>query len=271
MNERERESAYFGLCLIAGVVSALLVYEIVRDGTRPDFHPGLFVGVLAIGFFLPFILELLFVLARSRGVRIWVSHPYVQTTHRLRDTVDSVEGSILDRAHRYGFATEVTRQAGKVEVRLLKAQRSGQVHGFLDHGFQGTVGLNPGAFGIDIEGALTFNDTLIFDTGETAKTQSLCDYLSLMSDRFVDESVSLVLYQATSIAIFSTLVAAFVGLLPGSAPPWIFSASLASVGMLAFVVFAMLRDTRHLFGWRLVWSSLLLATVPWAAYVVSFL
>ena len=256
---------------MAGIVSALLVYEIVRDGARPDFHPGLFIGVLVTGFFLPFALELLFVLARGRGVRIWVSRPYVQTSHRLKDTLDSAETSVLDRAYRFGFVTEIIRQAGRVEVRLSKAQKNGQVHGFLDHGFQGTVGLFPGVFGLEMEGDLTFNDTLIFDTGETAKTQALCDYLSLKSNQFVDESVSLVLYQATSIAIFSTLIAAFIGLIPGSAPSWIYSASLASVGMLAFVVFAMLRDTRHLFGWRLVWSSLFLASVPWAAHVVSFL
>jgi len=248
------------------VVSPWVLDGLLRAGVVPGWDQPRFLVALLAAMPTAFLLELVITTLSGKkpGLRFWVKHPSVRCEHEARGSVEECAREVRNRLEAMGFACEPGAQGS---IRFSKPKRP-QVNSFLDHAFSGQVRFGATGFGARIVAELTFADILLLETGEKTKLAALGDYICLSTADDVFRGVPLLLYCGVTLGFATALVSCFVRFWPERASPWLFPTSAAAVGFLAFALRFMVRDRRQLFGYRLAALGLVLAALPWIAWLL---
>ena len=266
MSERDRERIYWRLCLLLALASPLAVYSTAKAGFQPNFNALLFtvIGFLSIPFAV--LVDLLRATLCGEPVRLWVVRPTVNAGRALAQAPAQAREAVVSRLSECGF--DYAPEAGAEVIRFGKA-KSPMLSSFLDHAFFGEMRLTAAESGSAVTCRLTFDDTTILDTGERANLAALCDYFTLKSQAFTHESVPLTLFCGLVLSFATALLALAPVRVVGDA--FLTSLALSAAGLLASGVVLIMKDRAHNFGLRLVAGGMYLASLPFAAKLVSLM
>lgn len=281
MTERQREGVYWKVCLLFLLASPLVFYVMPGREYSFSFHPVPFtvalVASLPLSFLTDVVLTKLF--APGSPLRLWVVRPSEEVRHLLpapaegggeaafaglleRTYLVQVLERVRARLSGHGFESAVLEEADGSVVITFRKGKSDPVMAFMDNSIFGEARVRPSDSAVEVRVRVTFDDTLIVETGEFEQMRALCRYLSLKSPELHYETVPHVLTCGLTLA-FATTVVALVPALYRAAGTQVFTClSLGAAGMILASLVLMRRDREHLIGYRLAFAGLYLASLP---------
>lgn len=240
-----------------------------KAGFRPDFSPIYFaiIGFLSIPFAA--LVDLLRATLCGEPVRVWVVRPTVNTGRSLAQPFEHARAGIVSRLSECGFGFATAAGEGGAEVIKFGKAKSPLVYSFIEHAFFGELSLKPTDAGAAVSCKLTFDDTLLLDTGERERLSALCDYFMLKSQGFACEVVPMTLHCGLALSFVTVILT----LTPVRVVSDLFLTCLSAsaVGLLLSSLVLIMKDRERLFGLRLILAGLYLASVPFAAKLVSLM
>ncbi|HWS89139.1 MAG TPA: hypothetical protein VN282_19360 [Pyrinomonadaceae bacterium] len=267
MSEKERERLYWRLFLGFALASPLSVYLAARSGFSPSFNPLPSTVVWFLSIPLTLLVEMLLatLFGDGRALRFWVVRPAVQVGRVLTLSAGPALASITSRLREFGFAcTESEGQGGSTLLTFAKPPTR-PINSFLDHGFFGEATLGPAEAGTSLTCRLTFDDTLLLDTGEFEQLRELCNYFTLQSQGFTHSNVPLTLVCGLCLSFVTAASTLTPQRVVGDET--LTCLSMSAAGLLAAGMFFVLRDREHLFGGRLFFGGMYLASLPFLAWL----
>lgn len=204
--------------------------------------------------------------------KFWVVEPTANHQNRAVGSLDECMQSVKERLNYLRFESSITQDEGTENqiVEFGKPKRK-QISNFLDHKFSGRAILNPSYNIVDIHTHLKFEDTLLVETGETIKLQAICEFITLKTPDLNLKGVPFTLccglipaYEVIIIGLFAK---------NGSSISYGLLNSISAVGMGTILLsfFFALKNKRDFMGWRLAFSGLYIAAIPYSAWIVSML
>jgi hypothetical protein len=276
MLETEREGFYWRISLFFMVISPWILYGLAKLPLNPFMGLALFKVVITIGMFssiaIVVLLEMLYVrLAKGKVVfKFWLVNPSVDYSGRAMGSVQGCTQAIEKKLINLGFQTEILPDS-VADGRLIQFKKTANkpVHNFLDHAFSGQLKVVPGFNGVEINSKLTLEDTLILESGELNKIQQVNEFIALKSTEIQMKGVPFTLYCGLIFA-YGTIVTG-LGLAMGWTVNYAMfnSLALSAIGTLALSLFYSFKNGKDFMGWRLVFSGLYLATVPYWAWMLG--
>ena len=280
MTEREREGVHWKLCLLFLLASPLVFYVMPSRQYSFSFHPVPFTIVLFSSLPLSLLLDVALtkLFARGSPLRVWVVKPSEEVRVLLpapADGGEAVFAGLLEKTYlaqvaerirarlaEQRFESAVREEADGSRVITFRKGTNDPVIAFMDHSFFGEARVRPSASALEVRVSVTFDDTLILETGEFEQMRALCRYLALKSPELDYENVPHLLYSGL-LPAFATVVVALVPSLYRAAGAQVFTClSLGAASTILAALVLMQRDRKHLFGYRLALAGLYLASLP---------
>ena len=117
----------------------------------------------------------------------------------------------------------------------------------------------------------TFDDTLLLETGEFERIRALCNYLALQAPQFSYQSVPLTVYCGVNLAFVTAILATvpYLNRLVGNLV--LTCLTTGAAGMILAALLLMQRKKEHIFGYRLAFAGLYLASLPFVALLAQSL
>jgi hypothetical protein len=280
LTERKREGVYWRLCLLFLLASPLVFYVMPSRQYSFSFHPLTFTIILFMSLPLSLVLDMALtkLFARGSPLRVWVVKPSEEVKMLLPAPVEVGESAftgslertylaqvverIRGRLAEHRFESAVREEADGARVITFRKGTNDPVITFMDHSLSGEAHARPSASALEVRVRVTFEDTLIVETGEFEQIRALCRYLSLKSAELDYENVPHLLYCGLFLA-FTLVVVALVPSLYRAAGAQVFTClSLGAAGTTLAALVLMQRDKKHLFGYRMALAGLYLASLP---------
>jgi hypothetical protein len=269
MSEQEREKKYWYISLGFLMLATIMGFRLYSMG----FHLALFsfperiiLPVLLMGSIpmaLTFNVILLILTGHGNSLKFWVRKPSAKCRNFVRRI--RCENSILDRLKKMGFQVNQESNDSGATYLEFKKVKAAECLAFLDHGLFGVVTLSAETEGTQIETKLTFDDIVLFDTGEINDLQHLADYISLKCTEFKKiRKVSLNLCCGLVLAYMTVISGLFLN--PTVLSQQIIITTLSNSAILTLTA-ALLRISKQpgLMGYRVGLVGLGLAIVPYLA------
>jgi hypothetical protein len=278
MLETEREGFYWRISLFFMVISPWILYCLAKLPLNPFMGLALFKVVITIGMFssiaIVVLLEMLYVrLTKGQVVfKFWLVNPSVDYSGRAMGSVQGCTQAIEKKLINLGFQTEIVQDSSApAEGKCIQFKKTANkpVHNFLDHAFSGQLSLAPGFNGVEIKSKLTLEDTLILESGELNKIQQVNEFIALKSTEIQMKGVPFTLYCGLIFA-YGTIVTGFALGMGWTVNYAMFnSLALSAIGTLALSLFYSFKNGKDFMGWRLVFSGLYLAAVPYLGWMLG--
>lgn len=280
MTEREREGVYWKLCLLFVAASPLVFYAMRGRQFYFSFDPLTFPLVLIVSLPVSFLTDLAMtkLFAAGSPLRFWVVRPTEEIRHLLpaqsvdggaglaglleRTYLDQVADRIADRLRAHRFECEVRREATGARVVSFRKGKTEPMLAFMDNAIFGEARVGPTESAVEVHVRVTFDDTIILETGEFEQMRALCRYLALKSPELDYASVPQVLYCGLILAFAGALVTLVPSLYSAAGAQVLTCLSLGAAGMVLAALVLMQKDRKHLFGYRLAFAGLYLASLP---------
>lgn len=280
MLEQKREGFYWRISLFFVFMSPWILYLLSKMSLNPFVGLSLFIfkQVVTVGMFTNIAIVILLEMLYSRIVegktsfKFWVVNPSVEYRNRAQGSVRGCTQAIEQKLKHLGFQTEISQNfKADREGQLIQFQKSAKkpVHHFLDHAFSGKVTLTPAFNSVDIHAQLTFEDTLILETGEKNKLQAISEFIALKAPELRMKGVPFTLYCGLIFAYATIITGFFISI--GWSPNYaVFnSLALSGIGSILLSLFFSFKNGKDFMGWRLVFSGLYLAAMPYFAWILS--
>jgi hypothetical protein len=280
LTERAREGVYWKVCLLFLLASPLVFYVMRGRPYSPSFHPFPFTIILVASLPLAFLTDVVLTTLFGKGapLRFWVVRPSEEVRHLLPAPMEGGGASnaglpeetylaqvverIRGRLTLHGFGSAVLEEPDGSAAITFNKVKTDPVMAFMDNAIFGEARVRPSDSAVEVRVRVTFDDTLIVETGEFEQMRSLCHYLSLKLAKLDYKTVPHVLTCGLTLA-FATTVVALVPSLYRAAGPQVFTClSLGGVGMIVCSLFVMRWDREHLIGYRLAYAGLYLSSLP---------
>lgn len=167
MTEKQREALYWRILLMLAGLFPVTFYIILQSESRIDPALNPVPWMLLIPLAAPVVLELLVdQIFGMKMVHRWlVKHPVVEKEFPCKIDISTFEALMTERAGEMGFTIrrEVFDETGPSWI--LDKAKSGQVHTFTDHAFNGVVYFPKGNHEAVVIIRLQLLDTLLLETG----------------------------------------------------------------------------------------------------------
>jgi hypothetical protein len=276
MSEQERQRKYWYISLFFLILAAIAGYRLYSMGFQPVFFSRLGQRITSFLFFasIPLALLLEFLVAILAGhrqsLKLWVEKPSVTGQYKVSGV--NCSAAVEHRLAYLKFQVIRKFRESNSEYIEFKKDKAVQSHTFLDNAFFGRIELSPAPQGGQIIAQLTFDDTVLIDTGERDELQRLAGYISLQHDHHQpSRKVSLIVYCGIVLAYMTVLCSLCLN-------PAVLSqritltafANAATVMLVAALVLTFIKRT-GLMGYRLGFLGLGLAVVPYLAGFASLL
>jgi hypothetical protein len=274
MSEQARERVYWYISLGFLILAAIAAYRLYSADFQPMFFsaierkliPVLFIGSLP----LALVTDLLIAVASGQGksLRFWLPKPSTQCQYVVRRR--QCTAVITDRLEKLGFNVRHQTTPAGIEYLDFQKAKSEKVYTFLENGFFGRVELSPTPVETAIRTKLTFDDTVIFDTGELTELRQLAEYISLKVAR-LEQFSKLSIMSACGLAMAYVTVLLSLCVSPAIAAQRAVLTSFANAAILmlvaALVITVMKRPA--LIGIRSILIGLGLAMMPYLAWILA--
>ncbi|MBW4695695.1 MAG: hypothetical protein KME27_28435 [Lyngbya sp. HA4199-MV5] len=284
MLEQEREAFYWRISLFLMFISPWILYSLAKMALNP--FVGLFLfkqaiifkQVIIIGMFaniaIVILLEMLYsrIIKGKTSFKFWVVKPSVEYRNRAQGSIKGCTHAIEQKLNCLGFQTDVSNASSTDgEEQMIQFQKSVKkpVHHFLNHAFSGKVMLKPAFNGVEIYVQLTFEDTLILETGEMSKLQAISEFIALKSSELQMKGVPFTLCCGLIFAYATIIAGAFVSMGWSLNYAVVNSLALSGIGTILLSLFFSLKNGKDFMGWRLVFSGLYLAATPYSAWMLA--
>jgi hypothetical protein len=275
MSEQERQSKYWYISLFFLVLAAVAGYRLYSMGFHPVFFSPLQQQITSVLFFASLPLALLFELllavltGHRKTLRLWIEKPSVTGQY----PVSSANCSAAIEHRLVSLKFQISRKFREADSEYIefKKDKAAQSYTFLDHGFFGLIELSSAPQGGQITTQLTFDDTLLIETGEMDELQQLADYISLQHDNHQQlRKVSLILYCGIVLA-YMTVIGGLC-LNPAVLTQRITLTAFANAATLTLIAALILTFFKRsgLVGYRLGFLGLGLAIVPYVAGFAAY-
>ncbi len=210
------------------------------------------------------MLPLRLLLSRGRGRLVWIVSPARSFTHQSDAPVETVLERARTRLEQLGFTCEaVDGTAGSTRL-VFHKPKAPKVVKFTDHAFSGGLTLRPDGAATQAEATIVFEDTIVVETGESDRMLALARYLVGAEDELKAATIPFTLACGVVIAVVTALLRPVPAL-----EPWMssqaLSLSLASVGMILFGGYPILKNRAENYGLGLAAVGLLAAVLPLVA------
>ncbi len=271
VSEIERERLYWRASLLLCLVSPLVVWMLVRSDISFAgfaFMQAQFFVVSIAGLVAANLLE--FIFARLRGVPLGIFITNLTIDYETRSDHDPLVTAqhVVQTLAARGFTIHTGPDART--IRFEKAAKQ-KVHAFLDHAFSGTVAIEPLPRGTQLRVALTFQDTILIETGERANLFALAGEICGQPAAHDFTNVPFTVYFGFALCFLTLLLSGFVALKTLNLA-WLIAASLLAAGVNLAGVALICRNRKQHFGLRVAIAGLYLASIPyWALLVASAL
>jgi hypothetical protein len=276
MLETEREGFYWRISLFFMVISPWILQSLAKLPLNPFMGLTLFKVVITIGMFssiaIVVLLEMLYVrLTKGKVVfKFWLVNPSVDYSGRAMGSVQGCTQAIEKKLTHLGFQTEILQDSGADE-RLIQFKKTANkpIQNFLDHAFSGQLKLAPGFNGVEINSKLTLEDTLILESGELNKIQQVNEFIALKSTEIQMKGVPFTLYCGLIFAYGTIVTGCALGMGWTVNYALFNSLALSAIGTLVLSLFYSFKNGKDFMGWRLVFSGLYLAAVPYLGWMLG--
>lgn len=289
LSEKKRERVFWRLSLFFMAVSPLTFYGLARGHYSFAFNPVPFTVVCALSIPLALVVDIVLIkmFDTTSGLRLWVVRPTDEARHLLSMPVQDgkvlfeellqktylkkIVQQIQARLAEFGFESDITTDASDASVITFRKAKQNPILSFIDHSFFGEAHVKLLGSAVDVYVRTTFDDTLILETGEFERIRALCNYLALKTQQFSYQCVPLTLYCGVNLAFLTAIVATIPYFSRHFGNLLLTCLALAALGMIVAGLVLMQRKKEHLFGYRLAFAGLYLASVPFAALLASSL
>ncbi len=172
-----------GLGVIVLIVA--LAVQLKRPVSQVQFiyAPGVF--LLAIFASIPLSLVVASVIrilsGGERRFPFWVVHPAVETGRVAHDPLVQLRTEMIRRLKELSFELEEQVEPDR-DVLVFRKRKAGWISGFLDNAFEGEIHMSGKDGATVITARLTLKDTVLIETGETARLRQVADFLILRSE-----------------------------------------------------------------------------------------
>jgi hypothetical protein len=276
MLETEREGFYWRISLFFMVISPWILQSLAKLPLNPFMGLTLFKVVITIGMFssiaIVVLLEMLYVrLTKGKVVfKFWLVNPSVDYSGRAMGSVQGCTQAIEKKLTHLGFQTEILQDSG-ADGRLIQFKKTANkpIQNFLDHAFSGQLKLAPGFNGVEINSKLTLEDTLILESGELNKIQQVNEFIALKSTEIQMKGVPFTLYCGLIFSYGTIVTGCALGMGWTVNYALFNSLALSAIGTLVLSLFYSFKNGKDFMGWRLVFSGLYLATVPYWGWMLG--
>jgi hypothetical protein len=270
MSEQERRKKYWYISLFFLILAAIAGYRLYSMGFQPVLFSQLGQRITSFLFFasIPLALLLEFLVAVLTGhrqsLKFWTEKPSVTSQYGVSRV--NCSAAIEHRLAYLKFQVIRKFHESDSECIEFKKDKAVQSYTFLDNAFFGVIKLSPGPQGGQITTQLTFNDTVLIDTGERDELKRLAGYISLQHDNHEPpRTVSLIVYCGIALAYMTVLCSLCLNpaVLTQRITLTAF-ANAATVMLVAALVLTFIKR-KGLMGYRLGFLALGLAVVPYLA------
>jgi hypothetical protein len=204
--------------------------------------------------------------------KFWVINPVVEFKNPAIGSIEECTRSVQEKLNYLGFESNICPDiSNKPGVQIIKFNKSKKRHisHFLDHGFSGNVILDSSLNGVDIYTQLKFEDTLVVETGENNKMYAICEFITLKNPELKMKGVPFTLCCGLIVA-YATVITSFFVKIGGDLNYDLFnSLALTGIGMILLSLFFTFKNGRDFMSWRLVFSGLYLAAMPYCSSILS--
>ncbi len=278
MLETEREDFYWRISLFFILLSPWMLYCLSKLPLNPFMGLSIFKVVITIGMFssiaIVVLLEMLYTRLTKGKVsfKFWLVNPSVEYSGRAMGSVKGCTQAIEKKLTHLGFQTEILQVSSPdPDDRLIQFNKTANkpIQNFLDHAFSGQVQIVPGFNGVEIKTKLTMEDTLILESGELNKLHQISEFIALKTTELKMQGVPFTLYCGLVFA-YATIVAGLCLSIGFKINTAVFnSLSLSAIGTLVLSLFFSFKNGKDFIGWRLLFSGLYLATVPYMSWMLG--
>ncbi len=259
----ERLLLLFAIPLV--LVGAPLAVLIPPAHVRFEYHHAAFL----VGLFLSIPLTLLVTLCLRWAVTgrvgrlLWINRPSVSLRIEPAASLAETATVVRQRLAACGFAVQEHAGRGNDLLFDFAKQKVPKTYSFIDHAFRGTASLSAAGPRPEATISVTFDDTVLIETGEYAKLRVLAGYLLGSEARLDVRQPPMTLVTGVVLAM-TNLVALLLGLLdhPGWVQPT-FSTSIAAAVLCLWGLAVVLKDRAHLEGLGLGSIGLAASAVPY--------
>jgi hypothetical protein len=277
MNEQERERLYWRISLFLILVSPWILYYLSRMALNPFVPMPLINVVLLVGLIVSnvsvFLIEMLYtkIIKGKTSFKFWLVNPTVECRNKLQGSVMGCTQLIEQNLNHLGFQLEVSQDYEKQLINFNKPIKY-PVHNFLDHAFSGKVTLEQAFNGVSISVQLTFQDTVILETGEVNKLQAISEFIALKTSEILMKAVPYTLYCGLIIA-YATTITGFLICVGWRLDYRAFnSLGLIGIGSILLSLLYLFNNSKgfkDFIGWRLVFSGIYLSVMPYLAWMIA--
>jgi hypothetical protein len=278
MLEQEREKFYWHMSLVFMFISPLPIYFLSKISLNPFLKLSLLQQVIWVGCLSSMVVVTLIEMLYTRifngktDFKFWVVNPVAECKNPAIGSIEDCTRSVEKKLNHLGFKTKICPDvSSKPDCQIIKFDKSKKKHisHFLDHGFSGKVVLDPSLNGVDIYAQLKFEDTLIVETGETNKMYAICEFITLKNPELKMKGVPFTLCCGLIVA-YATVITSFFVKTGGNLNYDLFnSLALTGIGMILLSLFFTFKNGRDFMSWRLAFSGLYLAAMPYCSWILS--
>ncbi|ELS34462.1 MULTISPECIES: hypothetical protein [Pseudanabaena] len=277
MTEQERERLYWRISLSFILISPWILSYLSRIALNPFVTMPFFKVVVSVGLIVSnvsvFLIEILYskIIKGKPSFKFWIVNPTVEYRNHLQGSVMGYTQVIEQKLNHLEFQVEISQDYERQLISFHKLIKK-PVHNFLDHAFSGKVILDPAFNGVDISVQLTFEDTVILETGEMNKLQAISEFIALKTSEIKIKAVPYTLY-CSLIFAYSTTITGFLICVGWKLDYRILnSLALTGIGSILLSLFFWFNNSKgfkDFIGWRLVFSGLYLSVMPCLAWMIA--
>jgi hypothetical protein len=269
MSEQEREKNYWYISLGFLGLAAIALYRLYMEGFHPIFNARvwntttvLFLASLPLALVLETLL--VFLTVKKAPLKFLVKQPSVNVQHEiLRGNCST---AIEDRLKKLGFETKIESEDSNVTYLEFKKAKASSTYTFLEHSFFGMIEMIATRRGTEVTTKLTFDDTILIETGEMSDLQHLADYISLKcADLIIPKKVPLLITCGLALAYITVIYSLILD--PAILRQRVLLVSFSNAAIVILIVALSITKTkqRELIGFRIGFLGLALAAVPYLA------
>lgn len=263
--ERRLYWGFLGLLVAAlgwfGISAA--VSGAVEPPATVQFNRLVFVAVMtgSIPVTILLFIPLRLLLRAPAGRMFWIKHPSRTTEHLGPESAAVAVARAQERLAALGFTMEppaVSEAGTQMPFRKAKAK---EVVSFVDHAFGGELLVSPGAGGTRVIATVTFEDTVVVESGERERLAALAGYIAGAVAELKVAVLPFTMLCGVVIAIGNLVLWPVPGLHPWLAAHEL-TIALAAAGMILFGGYPILRNRAENYGLPLALLGLVAAFLP---------
>jgi hypothetical protein len=273
MSTHELETLYWRISLLFIAVSPWCIYHLKT--IKVAFAYNGFIYILIPLLTVPLQLLVTTILVSLTGSKMpgkfWIVEPSTSAKNQVKaHSLKACVSNVTDKLSSLGFQFEIDQTLKDYICINFRKDKEKPIHTFLGHSFSGRIYLQKQNNSmIEIEAQVRLHDTIVIETGDLSKIQELCNLFCLNINATTQKDFSFSLSCGLTLAfltIIVILIDSFISIINNA---FLFGLCTTAIGTILLTTNELLRKKQGSFTYRLVFTGLYLASIPYLAWMTN--